>query len=51
MKLYDNRIDMVRDLIPECGTYGEIGVFKHKRPGSLVYVRPWTSFAQKEDRL
>jgi hypothetical protein len=28
MKLYDYRIDMVRDLIPECGTYGEIGVFK-----------------------
>ena len=33
--LYDNRIEMVRDLIPECGTYGEIGVFKGEFASAL----------------
>jgi hypothetical protein len=39
-KLYDNRIDMIFDLVPSEGVYCEIGVFKGDFTKELMKLRP-----------
>ena len=39
-KLYDNRIDMIFDIVPKGGTYCEIGIFKGDMAKELMKLEP-----------